>query len=183
MRSPPWSRLRDDYKPLRTNASDIGRALTRDQSRTLARIAETNKDWEAAFFGSVLAGNTGLRGGEIKKLRIGALELERRRIIVRRTDTKTDAGARYIELNLDAVEAAQRLLLRASLLGVTKPEHYLMPKHFSRIMYGPDKEKRGHIRSNDGQPATFALYQFGWVQPIRNLLRQNSFRLRRADFN
>jgi integrase len=139
-----WPRLRDEYKPLRTKASDIGRALSREQLRQLAQIAETNVDWEAAFYGSVLAGNTGLRGGEIKKLRVGALELERRRIVILRTDTKSDAGARHIELNRDAVEAGERLLLRASLLGATKPEHYLMPKNLSRIVYGPDKGKRGY---------------------------------------
>jgi integrase len=139
-----WSRLRDDYKPLRTKASDIGRALTREELRTLANNAQSDTDWEAAFYGSVLAANTGLRGGELKGLRISAVDLERRRLIIRRASTKTDAGARYIELNQDATEAARRLLLRADLLGATEPEHYLMPKHLSRVKYGPEKGKRGY---------------------------------------
>jgi hypothetical protein len=70
-----WRRIADDYKPLKTRASDIGRALTRDELRQLAETAATDQDWEAAFYGSVLAVNTGLRGGEIKKLRIGELDL------------------------------------------------------------------------------------------------------------
>jgi integrase len=139
-----WGRLRDDYRPLRTKTSDIGRALTRDELRSLAEIAQTDQDWEAAFYGSVLAANTGLRGGEIKKLRVGAIDLERRRLVIRRHDTKTDAGARYVELNQDATEAAWRLLFRANRHGAIRPEHYLMPKHLSRIMYGPDKGKRGY---------------------------------------
>src|SRR5215470_2715654 len=103
-------------------------------------------DWEAAFYGSVLAANTGLRGGEIKKLRIGSLDLENRRLKIRRADTKSDAGARFVELNRDATEAATRLLLRASLLNppTTKPEHYLMPKHLSRIAHGAHKGERGY---------------------------------------
>jgi integrase len=87
-----WRRLEDDYRPLPVKASDIGRSLTRDELRHLAAVAATEKDWEAAFYGSVLAANTGLRGGEIKKLKIGSLDLEHRRIKIRRADTKTDAG-------------------------------------------------------------------------------------------
>jgi integrase len=139
-----WGRLREDYKPLKTKASDIGRALTREELRTLAQVAQTDQDWEAAFYGSVLAANTGLRGGELKKLRVRAVDLEHRRLIIKRQDTKTDAGARHVELNQDATEAAKRLLLRAQLLGASKPDHYLMPKHLSRIAFGPDKGKRGY---------------------------------------
>jgi len=141
-----WRRLADDYKTLKTKVSDIGRALTRDELRHLAEIAATDRDWEAAFYGSVLAANTGLRGGEIKKLRIGSVELEKRRLNIRRADTKSDAGARTIELNRDATEAATRLLLRASLLKppATQAEHYLMPKDLSRIAHGEHKGERGY---------------------------------------
>ena len=141
-----WRRFADDYKPLKTKTSDIGRALTREELRHLAAVAATDLDWEAAFYGSVLAGNTGLRGGEIKKLRIRSIDLERRQLKVRRADTKSDAGSRTVELNRDATEAAARLLLRASLLKppATEPDHYLMPKHLSRIAHGKHKGERGY---------------------------------------
>ena len=139
-----WSRPRDDYSPLRTRSSDIGRALTRDELLRLAYVAESSVGWEAAFYGYVLAANTGLRGGEIKRLRIGAIDLGQRRLVIRRSDAKSDASARYIELNRDATEAAKRLLLRAGLLGATNPEHFLMPKHLSRISHGAGKGQRGH---------------------------------------
>jgi integrase len=141
-----WRRIADDYKPLKTQASDIGRALSREELRHLATIAATDQDWEAAFYGSVLAANAGLRGGEIKKLRIGELDLESRRLRIRRCSTKTDAGARFIELNRDATEAASRLLLRSSLLKppADKPDHYLLPKHLSRIAHGEHKGERGY---------------------------------------
>lgn len=137
-----WHRLADDYRPLKTKASDIGQAATHEQLRHLAEVAETNSDWEAAFYGSVLAANSGLRGGEIKKLRIRSVDLERRCLRIRRADAKTDASARFIELNRDAAEAAARLLFRAQMLGASKPEHYLMPKNLSRIAHGPQKGKR-----------------------------------------
>lgn len=139
-----WARLRDDYKRLRTKSSEIGRALTRDELRRLAVVAESNIAWEAAFYGSVLAANTGLRGGEIKKLRVGAIDLARRRVIIRRMEAKTDASARCIELNSDAVRAAERLLLRASMLGASDSTQYLMPKDLSRISHGAHKGRRGY---------------------------------------
>jgi len=148
-----WRRLEDDYKPLKTKVSDIGRALTREELRHLAEVAAMDQDWEAAFYGSVLAASTGLRGGEIKELRIGALDLENRRLRIRRADTKSDAGARTIELNRDANEAAARLVLRASLLKppATGAQHYLMPKHLSRIAYGEHKGERGYDPSQHQQ--------------------------------
>lgn len=100
--------------------------------------------WEAAFYGSVLAANTGLRGGEIKRLPIGAIDLARRRLVIRRIEAKTDTSARHIELNLDATKAAERLLLRAHLFGATNPAHYLMPKDLSRISHGACKGQRGY---------------------------------------
>jgi len=141
-----WRRIADDYNPLKTKASDIGRALTRDELRHLAITAVSDTDWMAAFYGSVLAANTGLRGGEIKKLRIESLDLEHRRLKIRRADTKSDAGARMVELNRDATEAASRLLMRAGSLEppANKPEHYLMPKHLSRIAFGQHKGERGY---------------------------------------
>jgi len=148
-----WRRLEDDYKPLKTKVSDIGRALTREELRHLAEVAATDQDWEAAFYGSVLAASTGLRGGEIKKLRICALDLENRRLRIRRADTKSDAGARTIELNRDATEAAARLLLRAGLLKppANEPQHYLMPKHLSQIAHGKHKGERGYDPSQHQQ--------------------------------
>jgi hypothetical protein len=94
----------------------------------------------------VLAANTGLWGGEIKKLRVGSLDLENRRLKIRRADTRSDAGARTVELNRDATDAATRLLMRALTLmpPAKEPEHYLMFKHLSRIAHGEHKEERGY---------------------------------------
>jgi len=139
-----WRQLEDDYKPLRVATSDVGQALTREQLQHLAEVAATNPAWEGCFYGSVLAANTGMRGCEIKRLRIGVVDLERKQIRILRKVSKTDASARFIELNGDACEAVARLLLRARSLGATEPEHYLMPKNLSRISHGTHKGERGY---------------------------------------
>jgi integrase len=53
---------------------------------------------------------------------------------------------RVIEPNADACEAAARLLMRASKLKppAKEPQHYLMPKHLSRISFGVHKGERGY---------------------------------------
>jgi integrase len=139
-----WRRLREDYEPLANKESDIGKVISREELRRLALVAETRADWEAAFYGSVLAANTGLRGGEIKKLRIQAVDLSKYRIMIRRRDAKTNASARIVELNHDAMVAAERLLLRSRALGAHEPQHFLMPKHLSRINHGEHKGERGY---------------------------------------
>ena len=92
-----WHRLRDDYEPLSTKVSDVGRVVSREELQNLARIPQENEMWEAVFYVFVLAANTGLRGGDIKKLRIGAIDIERRCLVVRRNCSKTDAAARHVE--------------------------------------------------------------------------------------
>ena len=141
-----WQRLSHDYRPLKTKVSDVGEALTREELRRVADTAQSDVAWEAAFYGSVLAANTGLRGGEIKKLRIGSVDLENRRLRILRGDAKSDASARMIELNRDACEAAARLIFRASKLkpSATQPDHYLLPKQLSRIQHGKGKGQRGY---------------------------------------
>jgi integrase len=144
-----WRRLAEDYKPLPTRASDIGRALTRDELRHMSEVANTRETWEAAFYGSVLAANTGLRGGEIKKVRLAALELEGRRLKILRQNAKTDSSARWVELNADATEAARRLLIRyqniVRNLNVEKSaDHYLLPFYCSRVTHGVHKGLLGY---------------------------------------
>jgi len=42
------------------------------------------------------------------------------------------------------MQAAERLLLRANILGARSPDHHLMPKQLSRISRGPNKGARGY---------------------------------------
>lgn len=139
-----WPRLRGDYRPLPNVDSDVGRAITRQELRQIGVAAEMNVEWEAAFYGSVLAANCGLRGGELKSLRLQAVDICNRAITIPRRNAKTNASARRVELNRDALVAAERLLLRARALGSARPEHYLLPKHLSRVAHGEHKGERGY---------------------------------------
>lgn len=127
-----WKPIAEHYKRLPEDEGEIGRALTQEQMQRLIATASTNPRWLVAYYAQSLAANTGLRGGEIKKLQLRALDLEKRRITVFRRSTKTNAGARTVELNQAATEAAVKLYERACLLGAREPEHYLLPEDLSR---------------------------------------------------
>jgi integrase len=85
-----------------------------------------------------------MRGGEVKRLRIGSVDVEARRVVIRRAGANADSSARIIDLNRDGLEAVQRLLLRAKSLGASEPEHFLLPRHLSRIKHGPEKGALGY---------------------------------------
>jgi integrase len=140
-----WRTIGEHYKPLREPESDVGQALTVGQLELLEKTAATKEAWQVAYCAEVLAANTGLRGGEIKRLQLGELDLENRRIRIHRKATKTNAGQRLIELNHAATAAVAKLYVRAQSLGATEPTHYLLPADLSRhtAKSDPLKGKRG----------------------------------------
>jgi integrase len=138
-----WGKLKH-YHPLKEKESEVGRALTAKQIARLEATAQTNPAWTVVYFAEVLAINTGMRSGEVKRLQLSDVILELRRLRIRREGTKTDSGARLIELNQAALEAATRLYQRAEMLGASEPEHYLLPADMSRHTLGSDP-LRGRI--------------------------------------
>ena len=115
---------------------------------------------------SILAANTTCRSWEIKSLRLGDIELDplNPKLLVRRENTKTNAGAREIELNRLAVWAIQRLLTRAAALGCTEPAHYVFPADLSRHTKDGDPLKG----SRGFEPA---MHQQSWRTAWRNMTR------------
>ncbi len=136
-----WGPIAAHYKPLKERESDIGQGLDLRQLHRLETTAATNPAWEVAYCAEVLAANSGMRGGEIKKLRLADVNLEARRLRIRHA--KTAAGDRLIELNQAATEAVTKLYLRAKLLGANSPNHYLLPCDLSRHTKGTDPLKGG----------------------------------------
>jgi hypothetical protein len=63
---------------------------------------------------------------------LGAIDLVNRRIRIKRNSTKSNAGARFVELNQTALGAVIKLYRRAELLGASDPEHYLLPADLSK---------------------------------------------------
>jgi integrase len=108
-----WRSIGEHYRPLTEPESEIGRALTMEELQRLESVAASRDAWAVAYAAEALAANTGLRGGEIKKLCLGTVDLENRRISVSRKSTKTAAGARLVELNAAATETVVRLYRRA----------------------------------------------------------------------
>jgi integrase len=138
-----WAAIGGHYKRLKEAESEIGQALSVEQLHLFEATAATNDAWEVAYSSEVLAANTGLRGGEIKKMRLSMLDLEKRRITVTRKSTKSNAGARLVELNQAASAAACKLYMRAQMLGASHPDHYLLPADLSRHTKNTDPLKGG----------------------------------------
>jgi integrase len=163
-----WSPIGTHYKPLKEHESEIGRALSVIELQKLEMAAAHNPSWLVAFNAEKLAANTGLRGGEIKRLKLSDINLEARRLRIRRAGTKTDAGARLVELNHAATEAMARLYMRAQMLGASEPDHYLLPADLSR-----------HTKSNDPLKSKIgfdaSLHQESWRSAWRSLLKAAGF--------
>jgi len=159
-----WRPIGEHYRRLKEPASDVGQALSVEQLAHLEATAATKDSWQVGYYAEVLAANTGLRGGEIKQLRLGAVDVENRRIRVMRSGTKTNAGARLIELNHAATQAACKLLVRAQQLGANQPEHFLLPADLSRHTKASDPLKGGR-----GFDVT--RHQMSWDTAWRHLRR------------
>jgi integrase len=144
-----WRLLEDDYKPLRSPKSLRGRALSAEEEARLWAAAALKPAWSTANLAARLMAATGMRGKEVKNLRRVDIELEQRRVRIRRDATKTDAGERIAKLNVSAMWALARLLERQEsiardLCGTAPvPEHYLLPANLSRYTQGPETGSRG----------------------------------------
>jgi integrase len=147
-----WRRLQEDYRPLKEEASTAWKVFEPEHVTHLLAIADENDRWKYVGWCFLLAISTGMRGGEIKKLRLGDVELGDRpavRISLVHGDgrrgTKTTAGERRVPLNAQAAWAAARLLERAKQYGADDASHYLLPGNLSRHNHSDDpfKDARG----------------------------------------
>jgi integrase len=122
-----WARIADDFRSLPENKRGPGRALSPEQERKLFDVAASKPAWSVAYYAALLANNTTARGGELKGLKIGDLNLIEKTMRIQRASTKTDAGARIVPLNDTALWACARLLERARKIGASDPNHFLFP--------------------------------------------------------
>ena len=129
MRARLWSRLSDDpqVKALRISKGGPGRVLSPEEKERLLSTAESRPSWLVAYCATLAAVHTTMRGGELKSLYWHDVDLFNRTVTVRRIATKTDAGARIIPLNRDALSALVTLRKRAEALGAVDPDHYVFP--------------------------------------------------------
>jgi len=115
----------DELKPLRVEASTVGRALTDEEQAVLLRAALSRPESQRLRCAVVLALNTTMRSVELKHLRWQDVDLLERIVTVRRS--KTEAGKREIPLNDDAFVAVLQLRGQAQEQGHGLPEHYVFP--------------------------------------------------------
>ena len=138
-----WSGPLKNYSRLAEGEEKVGNALTATQKQLLEEVAASKEEWTVAYLAFALAVNTGMRGAEIKKLRLRHVDLDNRRLTIE--DAKTEAGNRIVELNQSAFSATTKLWVRAQQLGACEPNHYLLPADLSRHTKTTDplKGKRG----------------------------------------
>jgi integrase len=119
-----WHQIASEVKRLPVSR-EFGRALTEEEKATLLKVAASRPEWQVIRCAAILAFNTTMRSGELKRLRWRDVDFTHRSITVRRS--KTEAGRRSIPLNASAAEAILELNQRAGLIGNVDPEHYVFP--------------------------------------------------------
>lgn len=108
-------KLKANYKALPENDGNVPHALTTKQLGHPQKTASTKDGWLVAYLATVLAANSAMRAGEIRKTTLGVVDLEKPRTGIRRRAAKTNKGARIIELN-DQAFAAVRILHKRALM-------------------------------------------------------------------
>jgi integrase len=121
-----WARIADDVRVLPERRKEA-RVLTQGEKAKLLDMARTKDEWQVAYCAAVLALNTTCRSCELRGLRWNAVDWEAMTITIRRESTKTNAGARVIPLNADALVALMELSDRAEKLGSDDAEHFVFP--------------------------------------------------------
>ena len=108
-----WARIADDVHMLREEAKPAQVLLPEEKAHLLG-VLQTRPEWENAYCSATLALQTTMRGCELRGLLWGDVDLIEKKLTIRRESTKTNAGARVIPLNRDAMAALVRLRQRAS---------------------------------------------------------------------
>ncbi len=155
-----WFGTLKNYSRLGEGEERVGSALTPTQKQLLEDTAASKDDWLVAYLAFLLAVNTGMRGAEIKNLRLRHVDLDNRHLTIERA--KTEAGNRIVELNQSAFSAVTKLWVRAQELGACELDHYLLPADLSRHTKASDplKGKRGF---------DVERHQASWSTAWRNL--------------
>jgi integrase len=135
-----WKRFAEDVKPLRGSGGSPGRALSPEEDLRLLDKAEQRPKWIVAYLTTVVANETGMRGVELRNLRLGDIDLDCKILTIGKS--KNQSGLRRIVLTNEAIKAILKLLDRAAILGASRPEHFLIPGKVNGG-YDPTKPTKG----------------------------------------
>lgn len=133
-----WTQeLEQHYRPLQHIEPDIPRALSPAEQKHWLGVTGSIDRLQLVYWYSILALRTTARTCEIRKLKLGDLNLETGILYVRSASKKTRGSLRTIPLTEDAVWACERILERAKSLGSSGPQHYLFPFREKRDTFDP----------------------------------------------
>jgi len=130
-------KLDGKYEPLPEPVSEAGRSLTPEEEVRLIDTAKSRPQWAVAYHGTMLENETGMRGVEVRNCQVRRIDLMAAEIHLQKSKTK--GGVRRISLSADALESVKELLKRGQTLGVSQPDHYLIPALVTEVV----KDKNG----------------------------------------
>ena len=80
-----WARIEHDYARLKEIGESPGRALTPEESLRLFTTAESKDEWFVVYQAAIVANDTGMRGVELRNLRLADIDINSRKILIRRS--------------------------------------------------------------------------------------------------
>jgi integrase len=104
------------YTPLRHSKRRVGKVATKEQLIQMVTTAMNNEFWQLAMHCAAVAAGTGCRGGEIRKLKLGDINLENGSLRILKEIAKNRRERNPVLLAL-AHWGLENLLLRARALG------------------------------------------------------------------
>ena len=150
------------YKALRQVKSRVGKCAAKEQVMKIIETAKANEYWQVAMWCAAVAIGTGCRGGEIRRVQLGDINLENRKLVIRREIAK-NRQRREPRLMALAQWGLRHLLERAHALGATEPQHYLLPLQRMQSRY-----------YHKGQDAKWDVSRpmFSWTRSWRKLVAE-----------
>jgi integrase len=121
-----WGRIGDDVLMLPEQPKGA-RVLSPEEKKILMETAALKTEWQIARCAAAIALNTTMRSCEIRGLQWRDLDWIEMTVTIRRESTKTNAGARRIPLNTDAVLAFIELKARADELKSGELTQFVLP--------------------------------------------------------
>jgi len=110
-----WARIAEDIRMLPEQPKEA-RVLALPEKERLLLVAKSKPEWQIAYSAAILALNTTCRSCELRGLRWKDVDWTDMNITIRRSSTKTNAGARVIPMNADALVVLMELRDRAEKL-------------------------------------------------------------------
>lgn len=133
-----WGKFREVYEPLPVSGWRPPRTLTDTEEQRFYQAASSRPEWRMWYAYAVFANNTGLRGCEMRALRIADLDFVSNKVTVCRV-LKTKRSLRRVPLVGASRWAGQILLEIASSRGSRLPHQHLFPKRISRSEWNPEE--------------------------------------------